>query len=99
MAFIGNRFLLQSAFLAIALGFSMTAPAWPEDRPQRPLSSSFSPWKGGLHLQLRIAEVKRKSEARSYYKSVARQQKFRSVGSPVSRWIRQSPNPSPAPSR
>ena len=99
MAIIGNRPVLRSAFLAIALGFSMTAPAWPEDRPQRPPSSSFSPWKGGLRLQLHIAEAKRKTEARSYYKSVARQQKSRTVGSPVSRGIRQSTNSASAPTR
>ena len=77
MAFISKRLGLPSAFLAIVLASSMAAPAWPEDGRQRPVSSSLSPRKSGLRLQLRIAEAKRKGEARSYYKSITRQQRMR----------------------
>ena len=83
MAFIGKRLGLPSALLAIVLGFSITTPAWTEDGRQIPASSFLSTRKSGLRLQLRIAEAKRKVEARSYYKSIARQQKSRSPGSPA----------------
>ena len=82
MAFISNRIGLPSAFLAIVLALSIAAPAWPEDVRQLAVSSSFSPRKSRLRLQLRIAEANKKAEARSYYKSMTRQQKMRTDRQP-----------------